>query len=157
MKKKFFYVSIVLLVISATTVVNALDIGPYHIDLGIIDRILGIKTLSAEEQNINKEPGYKGAEYCKECHGAEYSIWSKSKHNLRGTDVSCEVCHGKARTEKVDTSRETCGSCHGDIPYRPNVLVKVGLDSHFPGVECAQCHNPHNPWPPKSIVYAGGE
>jgi len=158
MKKKIFYLSVAILIISATAyAANALDIGPYHIDLGIIDRILGITKLSAEEQNMNKEPGYKGNEYCRECHGVEYSKWSKSKHNLAGREVDCETCHGNDRTEKVDSSRNFCGSCHGDIPYRPNALVKVNLNEHFTGVECAKCHNPHNPWPPKSVVYTGGE
>jgi hypothetical protein len=133
--------------------VYALEIGSYKIDLSIIDRILGIKKLTAEEQNINKNLEYRGNEFCKRCHAAEYDLWMNSKHNVTNADVDCEVCHGPARTEAIDSSREACGSCHGDIPYRPDVVAKIDLNEHFTGVKCIECHNPHNPWPAKAILY----
>jgi len=157
LKKKIFCLLIAFSLISTSfAAVYALEIGPYSIDLGIIDRILGIKVFSPEEQNINKEPAFKGNEFCRECHNSEYTQWTSSRHNLGARAVDCETCHGPDRTENVDMSRDNCESCHADIPFRPNMLVKVDMDGHYPGVECAKCHNPHSPWPPKAVI-AGGD
>jgi nitrate/TMAO reductase-like tetraheme cytochrome c subunit len=153
LKKEPFFAFVALFVITAAVaVVYALEIGPYDIDLGIIDRILGIEKLSAEEKEMLKEPVYKGSEFCKDCHAAEYELWARSKHNMSYADVDCEICHGVGRTEKVDDSREMCGSCHADIPFR-NAIGKVNLEEHFVRLKCVKCHNPHNPWPAKAKIY----
>ncbi|MFP3908904.1 MAG: cytochrome c3 family protein [Archaeoglobaceae archaeon] len=156
MKKNAFYLVLFVMVVSASiAATQALDIGPYRIDTGFLDRILGITQPTAEEQNIDRDVTYQGNEYCQECHQDKYDQWSNSRHNLRSGQVDCETCHGPDRTESVDRSRELCESCHGDIEYRPDALVKVDVDSHYPGIDCYRCHNPHSPWPPKAVLGGG--
>lgn len=156
MKKSVYYLVLSVMVVSASiAATQALDIGPYSIDTSFLDRILDITKPSAEEQNINKEVTYQGNEFCKECHQTNYNQWSNSKHDLGATQVDCETCHGPDRTENVDRSREFCVSCHGDIDYRPDVVDKVDMDSHYPNTDCYKCHNPHSPWPPKAVLGGG--
>ncbi|AEA46757.1 hypothetical protein Arcve_0739 [Archaeoglobus veneficus SNP6] len=120
---------------------------------GVLYDVLGIKHTSAEAYEYAKEPVYQGSEYCKECHPDIYEIWAKSKHHTPSADVDCEVCHGPGQTQKIDKSREFCGSCHAKIPFRPGALGLIDIDSHYSGPECIECHNPHNPWPAKAILY----
>ncbi|MFO7967731.1 MAG: cytochrome c3 family protein [Archaeoglobaceae archaeon] len=153
MKKNVFYLVLSVMVVSATVAATqALDIGPYSIETSLVDRILGIAKPSAEVQNMNREVNYQGNEYCQECHQAKYDQWSRSRHDLESTQVDCETCHGPERTENIDRSRELCEDCHADIDYRPDVLVKVDSDEHFPNTDCYRCHNPHSPWPPKGVL-----
>lgn len=120
---------------------------------GTIYDILGIKHTSAEAYEYKKEPVYLGSEYCMDCHYDIYSKWLNSKHHTTNADVDCEVCHGPGRTENVDDSREFCGSCHAKIPFRPNAIGQVDIETHYAGPKCVRCHDPHNPWPAKAILY----
>jgi predicted CXXCH cytochrome family protein len=103
------------------------------------------------------EPKYRDTgrhnlhEFCLDCHGDIVSVRTEDMH---GT-ISCENCHGPAMNhpefpEKlfIDRSRDVCLRCHTDLPYTTSERKRIpGIDphGHNPGMECVDCHNPHNP------------
>lgn len=102
---------------------------------------------------------YKTAEYCKDCHTANYEALRQSPHAV----IQCENCHGPALDHPseparltIDRSREQCLRCHFPLPYPTSARADIrGVDPalHNPGIECALCHNPHRPnlgGPPKT-------
>lgn len=101
---------------------------------------------------------YQGTEYCKDCHDKNYATLKKSKHQ----NVPCENCHGPAGRPDgtlhhdpdklpkldIDRSRQQCLRCHFPLPYPTSGRKDIrGIDpeKHNPDIECAMCHNPHNP------------
>lgn len=95
--------------------------------------------------------GYKGGDYCTECHDENVETIMLSKHAA----IACENCHGPALNhpddpEKltIDRSRKLCIRCHANLPYPGSLrheIAAIAPGEHNPGEECAQCHNPHNP------------
>jgi predicted CXXCH cytochrome family protein len=94
---------------------------------------------------------YMGKEYCKECHSDKYDSINKTPHRI----IQCENCHGPAIDHPsdppklvIDKSRALCLRCHFPLPYptsgRANIRG-IDPDKHNPDMECATCHNPHNP------------
>lgn len=94
---------------------------------------------------------HKMHETCGECHGEEVQVRTEDMHGI----ISCENCHGPAlehpeNPEKlgIDRSRELCLRCHTDLPYTTSERKRIpGIDpaEHNAGIECVDCHNPHNP------------
>ncbi len=90
-------------------------------------------------------------EYCGECHGDEVKVRREDLHGV----IPCENCHGPALNhpedpEKlpIDRSRSLCLRCHTSLPYTTSERKRIpGIipDEHNPGIECVECHNPHNP------------
>lgn len=94
---------------------------------------------------------YLGSEYCQECHDNEYASIMTTPHK----NIQCENCHGPAidhPEEKpeliIDRSKGQCLRCHFPLPYTSSERSRIpGIDpgEHNPEMECAECHNPHNP------------
>jgi len=94
---------------------------------------------------------YRGREYCKGCHADKVKTILASPHQ----PIQCENCHGPAidhPKDKTDLSitgsRALCLRCHAGLPYpqsNRNDLPAVDPDTHNPGENCVECHNPHNP------------
>ncbi len=94
---------------------------------------------------------YKGRKYCQECHEEKYKAIMASPHKI----IQCENCHGPAvdhpdnpETLPIDTSRGLCLRCHTGLPYNLSNradLPAINPDTHNPGKDCVNCHNPHNP------------
>jgi len=94
---------------------------------------------------------YQGKGYCKDCHGDKYDSINKTPHRI----IQCENCHGPAVDHPsdppkltIDKSRALCLRCHYPLPYPTSGRKNIrGIDPavHNPDVECATCHNPHNP------------
>jgi DnaJ-class molecular chaperone len=91
---------------------------------------------------------YASSSICSDCHQDVYSMWGKGNH---GT-VSCENCHGPARTHLetnarpvVDRSRELCGLCHAKLASRPSNFPQVDMQEMGGQEACASCHDPHEP------------
>ena len=111
----------------------------------------GFYNKSAEE-NAQEWAGLQ-AQYadpliCGDCHQDKHDTWEKSEHS----SVSCENCHGpgEAHTKDltrlvVDTSRESCGLCHGRVFARRGTFPQVDMSEHGGLSNCVACHNPHDP------------
>lgn len=94
---------------------------------------------------------YKGSEYCKDCHRANYDSVRQSPHAI----IICEDCHSPAidhpaNPEKLQINKTNalCLRCHYPLPYPTSGRSKIpGIDpsTHNPGIECVMCHNPHKP------------
>ena len=94
---------------------------------------------------------YRGKEYCADCHEEKVEHSKISSHAA----IQCENCHGPAidhpeNPERltIDTGRDLCLRCHAYLPY-PNTgragIRAVSPAGHNPGIDCSDCHNPHNP------------
>ena len=89
--------------------------------------------------------------YCKDCHPDKYDSIMQTPHAI----INCENCHGpvldhpsEPQKLKIDKSRGQCLRCHYPLPYPTSGRANIrGIDpeKHNPGIECAMCHNPHNP------------
>lgn len=122
-------------------------------DFGVQERgyTFGYHRLSNEQEWKDYPAKYKGREYCAECHE------EKVEENANGGHVviQCEDCHGPALNHPEDPekltinrSRDLCIRCHSEL-YMPssgrNDLPGINPETHNAGIECAECHNPHNP------------
>jgi len=122
-------------------------------DFGAQDRgyTFGFHRLSNEQEWKDYPAKYKGTEYCNECHDDKVAELSSASHEM----INCENCHGAAfghpdNPEKltVDRSRDLCIRCHSAL-YMPssgrNDIPGINPAEHNTGLECSECHNPHNP------------
>lgn len=122
-------------------------------DFGIQEQgyTFGFHRLSNEQEWKDFPAKYKGTDYCNECHDDKVASISASGHGI----IQCEDCHGPAFNhpedpEKlvVNRSRDLCIRCHSQL-YMPssgrNDIPGIDPGTHNTGMECAECHNPHNP------------
>ncbi|RME37632.1 MAG: cytochrome C [Deltaproteobacteria bacterium] len=122
-------------------------------DFGIHDRgfTFGFHRLSNEQEWKDFPAKYKNTDYCNECHDDKVDSLRKSPHGI----IPCEDCHGPALNhpedpEKlpIDRSRALCLRCHSKL-YMPssqrNDIPGINPKTHNEGMECSECHNPHNP------------
>lgn len=94
---------------------------------------------------------YKTSDYCNECHDDKTAQLTASGH----ATIACENCHGAAlghpdKPEKlaIDRSRDLCLRCHAQLFTPSSGRSDIpGIDpaTHNTGIECSDCHNPHNP------------
>jgi len=94
---------------------------------------------------------YKGRNYCNQCHDEKFKEIMASPHKI----IQCENCHGPAlghpdnpETLPIDKTRALCLRCHASLPYslsNREDLPAIDPDTHNPGQNCVECHNPHNP------------
>ena len=122
-------------------------------DFGVWERgyMYGWHRKGNEEDWKNFKVKYQGKEYCKDCHGDKLASINKTPHRI----IQCENCHGPAIDHPsdppkltIDKSRALCLRCHYPLPYPTSGRSKIrGIDPavHNPDVDCATCHNPHNP------------
>jgi len=90
-------------------------------------------------------------EVCGDCHGDEVTIRTEDLHGI----IACENCHGPVLNHPedperlvIDRSRESCLRCHTSLAYTTSERKRIpGIEpgEHNPGLECVDCHNPHNP------------
>ena len=122
-------------------------------DFGVQERgyMYGYHRKGNEQDWKNFQVKYRGTSYCKECHEEKLAALSTSPHRI----IPCEDCHGAAfghpdNPEKlpIDRSRDLCIRCHAEL-FMPssgrNKIAGIDPNSHNPGLECAECHNPHHP------------
>jgi len=122
-------------------------------DFGSQDRgyTFGFHRLSNEQEQIAIPAKYKDSAYCNECHEDKVASIEASQHGM----IPCENCHGAAMNhpeepEKlaIDRSRDLCIRCHSQL-YMPssgrNDIPGIDPMLHNAGIECSECHNPHNP------------
>lgn len=122
-------------------------------DFGIGERgyMYGWHRKGNEEDWKKFKVKYQGSEYCKDCHDKNFTSIMKTPHQI----IPCEDCHGPAVDHPsdppklaIDRSREQCLRCHYPLPYASSLRSKIRSidpEQHNAGVECASCHNPHNP------------
>jgi len=122
-------------------------------DFGIQDRgyMYGFHRLGNEADWKAMEVMYKSAEYCGGCHPDKTETLGKSPHAI----IQCENCHGPAVNHPddppkltIDRSRALCLRCHAQLPYPTSgraVIRGINPEEHNPGMDCPDCHNPHNP------------
>lgn len=122
-------------------------------DFGIQERgyTFGFHRLGNEQEWKEFPAKYKGSDYCAECHEEKTASLVKSGHGV----IPCEDCHGAAfdhpeNPEKlaIDRSRDLCMRCHVQLTMpssQRNDLPGIDPQEHNVGMECADCHNPHNP------------
>lgn len=94
---------------------------------------------------------YQGDEYCANCHQDKTDLIASTAHSI----IQCENCHGPAQQHPqdppkltIDRTREQCLRCHTRLDYPTSGRADIeGIDpaSHNSGIECATCHDPHNP------------
>ncbi len=103
-------------------------------------------------ENVAKKVNFAlGNDDCKKCHLNLFQIISQAEHK----GLNCQSCHGPAAnhvsnpasgTPKVIGNEELCGSCHRQIAGRTKEMITMVMPLwHSGGVECAKCHNPHQP------------
>jgi len=122
-------------------------------DFGAHDRgyTFGYHRLSNEQEWKDFPAKYKGTEYCNECHDEKVAEVSVAQHEM----IPCENCHSAAfnhpdNPEKlaIDRSRDLCIRCHSTL-FMPssdrNDIPGIDPAEHNVGMECSDCHNPHNP------------
>ncbi len=122
-------------------------------DFGAQERgyTFGFHRLSNEQEWKDYPAKYKGSSYCSDCHYDQAEVIAVSVHAM----MPCENCHGAAfdhpeSPEKlhIDRSRDLCIRCHSQL-YTPssgrNDIVGIDPAQHNVGMECVDCHNPHNP------------
>ncbi|WP_020674554.1 cytochrome c3 family protein [Geopsychrobacter electrodiphilus] len=122
-------------------------------DFGVQDRgyTFGFHRLSNEQEWKNFPAKYKSSDYCAGCHEDNSASIAKSDHGI----IPCEDCHGPALNHPEDPekltinrSRDLCLRCHSKL-FMPssqrNDLRGIDPKTHNSGIECAECHNPHNP------------
>lgn len=95
-----------------------------------------------------REPVFAGRKACDECHSEVLQKVAKYEHKT----ISCETCHGPARTHAEDPDVRTtkwndtrCIRCHEASPARPTWLKQIDLKKHYSGQTCKECHVPHQP------------
>lgn len=97
------------------------------------------------------EVKYRGSGYCRDCHEEKTAALTATPHAV----IPCENCHGAAFGHPenpgklaIDRSRELCLRCHAALvtPSSDRAHIR-GIDTaeHNAGIECADCHDPHNP------------
>jgi predicted CXXCH cytochrome family protein len=97
-------------------------------------------------------PKYKGKDYCAGCHSDKTQSINKSPH----LKIACENCHGPAGNHPEDPpkltinrDRSLCIRCHSSLTAYPGTararMKTINPNFHNPGLECANCHNPHHP------------
>jgi hypothetical protein len=103
-------------------------------------------------ENMDRPLNYAGSQPCADCHEEKHRLWSSSKHKT----VNCEDCHGALRKHTEDPSsvkprkpagRDFCLLCHAKNVSKPGNFPQIRSWEHNPGLNCADCHNPHNPLP----------
>ena len=122
-------------------------------DFGAQERgyTFGFHRLSNEQQWKDYPAKYRDSAYCNECHEDKVESWAGFQHGM----IPCENCHGAAfdhpeDPEKLalDRSRDLCIRCHA-LLFMPSSgrhdIPGIDPDSHNQGLECSECHNPHNP------------
>lgn len=122
-------------------------------DFGAQERgyTFGFHRLSNEQEWKAFPAKYKDSSYCSECHEENSDSLSASAHAM----IPCENCHGAAfnhpedpESLTIDRSRNLCLRCHSAL-YMPssgrNDIPGINPEQHNVGIECSECHNPHNP------------
>lgn len=122
-------------------------------DFGAHERgyTFGYHRLSNEAEQKAFPAKYKDSSYCGECHEDNTVELESAGHFM----IPCENCHGAAMDhpdspEKltVDRSRDLCIRCHAALTMPSSGRSDIpGIDplTHNSGLECSECHNPHNP------------
>ena len=91
---------------------------------------------------------YAGGKACDECHSDTGELVAKDRHK----GISCESCHGPARTHSrnpdivpVKLTDQLCLRCHVSDPARPAKQRQIKINDHFPSDKCVECHVAHQP------------
>lgn len=109
-----------------------------------------------------QEPGagFAWADACKDCHGAIYEAWSKTKHaraldrlsdaNRRKECVRCHITDGGdkliEKRLRVVNAGVQCETCHGAAAaHVADPAVRTGLVKTTPESRCRECHNEKSP------------
>ena len=111
----------------------------------------GFHRLSNEQEWKDFPAKYKESSYCADCHEENSESLSLSQHAM----IPCENCHGPAFNHPdnpealaIDRSRDLCLRCHSEL-FMPssgrNDIPGIDPAEHNVGMECSDCHNPHNP------------
>lgn len=105
---------------------------------------------NAEDTQVwaNQPVKYSSVAECQSCHKENFVKWRQSQH----ATTSCENCHGpgiphieEGDSMIIETSRDSCGTCHDTVIARPEGFPQVNLEEHNSGISCTSCHNPHFP------------
>jgi uncharacterized paraquat-inducible protein A len=122
-------------------------------DFGAQDRgyTFGFHRLSNEQEWKDFPAKYRDSTYCSGCNEDKSESIGASSHAM----IPCENCHGAALNHpedpevlNIDRSRDLCIRCHSEL-YMPssgrNDIPGIDPIQHNAGLECCECHNPHNP------------
>ena len=142
---------VVLGIVAAILIARFFVVPP---QFGVWERgyMYGWHNKAAETWWANFRVGYKGREYCKDCHPDNYNKIMASPHKI----IECEDCHGPAIDHpdnppklEINKSRMLCLRCHAKLPYptshRNDLPGFLDPNQHNPGIDCVDCHNPHSP------------
>jgi predicted CXXCH cytochrome family protein len=125
-------------------------------DFGVHERgyMYGFHRLGNEREWQNFPVKYQSLSpdfSCNDCHEEQFASIERARHRM----IPCENCHGAAlshpeKPEKltIDRSRDLCIRCHV-LLFTPSsdrsAIPGIDPDTHNAEMECAECHNPHNP------------
>lgn len=142
----YLVIALVIVILVARAIIVPKDFGMHEKGY-----MYGWYRKASEDDWKNIKVKYKGKEYCKDCHSANYEIISTTPHTI----IQCENCHSPAidhpaSPEKleINRSRELCLRCHAKLPYEQSGrawIRGINNEEHNPGMECVGCHNPHKP------------
>ena len=110
---------------------------------------------AASAQTTAPSNDYIWAAACKDCHGAQYAAWEKTKHahaldrlstseRDAGGCVRCHVTGAPGLTADQVNANVQCEACHG--PGRPHVQGDPEAITRKPDEKvCVGCHNEKSP------------
>lgn len=87
------------------------------------------QSTSAPSASSVTQSEYLGAAACKDCHGAHYDAWEKTKHSKALSKLTTS-----------DRSGGKCIQCH--VTGTPEMIAAEGAKPSFPNVQCESCHGP---------------
>ncbi len=89
-----------------------------------------VTSIAARTPQPPQDPAtYVGADTCKDCHAAQHTAWSKTKHARASVALSAD-----------ELKKEACIKCHATGP-----LATIAAEGSLPErqhVQCEACHGP---------------
>jgi hypothetical protein len=102
------------------------------------------------QDNRNVPIVLAGREACADCHTDKADAVGEGSH----AGVGCESCHGALAGHLDDPSAvvpqppdpvQLCPVCHQSNVAIPDGFPQVDAAEHSGGLDCADCHEPHQP------------
>lgn len=112
--------------------------------------VYGHYRAGAIDANREHAVSFAGQAECVGCHDKEADQRNSGRH----AKISCEACHGPQAKHAADFEKTKpvmpkvnplCLNCHAKDAAKPAFLPQVVDAEHSNGMQCNDCHQPHQP------------